>query len=210
VFDVGIQTSEALIALKNGKSPFDTGLVRPDGKGNGALMRVLPLALWHQGSDASLIEDAHTQSQVTHGHPCNQVCCALYCIWARRMLDGLAAEEAYLDAVATLRDLYPADSPYRQELEWAIRPDERIPSRGSGYVIDGLRCAREVLDHKSYEQVVKSAIALGDDTDTNAAIAGGLAGIRDGLKGIPERWINALRGKELATPLLQRLLDQFG
>ena len=34
--------------------------------GNGSLMRVLPLALWHQGTDAELIELAQLQSVVTH------------------------------------------------------------------------------------------------------------------------------------------------
>lgn len=31
-------------------------------------------------------------------------------------------------------------------------------------------------------------VRVGGDTDTNAAIAGGLLGIRDGASGIPERW----------------------
>lgn len=56
---------------KDGISPYKSGMVRPDGKGNGALMRVLPLALWYKGTDKDLVEDAHTQSLVTHGNPCS-------------------------------------------------------------------------------------------------------------------------------------------
>ena len=48
VFDVGNQTFCALNAFKNGISPEKSGMVNPNGKGNGALMRVLPLVLWHR------------------------------------------------------------------------------------------------------------------------------------------------------------------
>ena len=50
------------------------------------------------------------------------------------------------------------------------------------------------------------AIALGHDTDTTAAIAGGLAGLKFGLAGIPEPWCAALRGQHWVRPLLDRLL----
>ena len=52
VFDVGIQTSMALSMYKSGGKPEECGNVRPDGKGNGVLMRVLPLALWHTRTEA--------------------------------------------------------------------------------------------------------------------------------------------------------------
>ena len=50
-------------------------------------MRTLPLVLWHRGSDSELIADAHLQSRITHGDPYCQICCALYCLWARYTLD---------------------------------------------------------------------------------------------------------------------------
>ena len=52
------------------------------------LMRVLPLALWHRGTDAELIDLACSQSKLTHGHAKAQACCAAYCLWARRTLEG--------------------------------------------------------------------------------------------------------------------------
>ncbi|SFJ50241.1 ADP-ribosylglycohydrolase family protein [Thermoflavimicrobium dichotomicum] len=206
VFDVGIQTGEALNAVRSGTAPTQSGWVRPEGKGNGALMRVLPLALWHRGTDEELVEDAHRQSLVTHAHPTNQVCCALYCVWARRLLSGMDVNAGYLDAVRTLREIYPQGSVYSAELEWTIRPEDGPVADGSGYVVDSLRAALLTLQQPDYEQVVKSAVAIGRDTDTNAAIAGGLAGIRDGVSMIPEKWLRDLRGKEIAEPLLTKLL----
>ncbi|RAL24194.1 ADP-ribosylglycohydrolase family protein [Thermoflavimicrobium daqui] len=207
VFDCGIQTEEAILAYEKGMPPLKAGLVRPNGKGNGSLMRVLPLALWHQGSDEDLVHDAHIQSMVTHGHETNQVCCALYILWARRMLEGLHPHEAYQEALSTLRQIYPDNSTYQAELEFTLRPDLKPTTDGSGYVVDTFNCARIVIQEESYEKVVKTAISFGNDTDTNAAVAGGLAGIRDGLAGIPEKWINQLRGKEMVESLLTQLLS---
>lgn len=208
VFDVGIQTSQAIRSLKDGVPAASAGPAHEQANGNGSLMRVLPLALWHQGSDADLVRDAHAQSLVTHGHLRSQVCCALYCLWARHLLR--ATPDAWVAAVATLRALYGADSPAYAEMEWHVRPDEPSHGRGSGYVVDCLRSARMVVEAEAtYEAVVKAAIALGHDTDTTACVAGGIAGIREGVDAIPARWLTSLRGKELVEPLLARLLEQI-
>jgi ADP-ribosylglycohydrolase len=209
VFDVGIQTAEAIRAYKRGISPLKSGMVRPEGKGNGALMRVLPLALWHRGTDEELIEAAHTQSLVTHGNPCNGVCCALYCLWAKRVIDGMQVDEAYTSSVKVLRQIYGEDSAFRKELEFTVRPDSEAIGHGSGYVVDSLRSVRMVLKHDNFEDVIKAAILLGDDTDTTAAIAGGIAGIKFGVKAIPESWMDKMKGKELVKPLIERLLELF-
>ena len=80
------------------------------------------------------------------------------------------------------------------------------PGRGSGYVLDSLRSARQALQAGSYEAVIKEAIAFGLDTDTTACIAGGIAGLRWGAAGLPQRWRSAMRGQELVAPLLDALL----
>lgn len=207
VFDVGIQTAEALSALCGGMRPEHCGNLRPEGKGNGALMRVLPLALWHRGTDAELIADAHAQCLITHAHLTNQVCCALYCLTASVLLRGKPFAAARAEAVQTLQALYAHAPAYRAELE-LLQPDETAFWRGegSGFVADSLRSAFMVLQEAfSYEDAVKRAIALGNDTDTTACITGGLAGILFGYEDIPQRWLDALRQKEDAEAMLARL-----
>jgi ribA/ribD-fused uncharacterized protein len=204
VFDVGTQTRTALSNLKSGVSARDSGGRGEMDNGNGSLMRVLPLALWHQGSDAALVEDAALQSLVTHGHLRSQVCCALYCLWARRLLSNTA--DSWDNAVATLRTLYASKPAELHELDNVIRPDDPPVGTGSGYVLDSLHSARMVMGVGTYEQVVKAAVALGHDTDTTACIVGGIAGIRDGVGSIPQRWMEQLRDKEVVQPLLARLL----
>lgn len=211
VFDVGIQTGEALNAFRSGMLPEACGMLRPDGKGNGALMRVLPLALWHKGTYQELVLDAHAQCLITHGNRCNQVCCALYCLVARALLDGLDRTTKFqlttvLNwAVRVLRMIYREMPEYEQELEWSIRPDEPWEGKGSGYVVDSLRSAFMIMcEAHSYEEAVKRAVLLGNDTDTTACITGGLAGICFGYSDIPERWRIALRGTEEVAQLWAR------
>jgi ADP-ribosyl-[dinitrogen reductase] hydrolase len=206
VFDIGIQTGNALSRLRAGVPPLDAGSAEERALGNGSLMRVLPLALWHRGSDAALVADARAQSRLTHGHARAQLCCALYCLWARRILDE--APDPWVSAVAALRALLPEGSADRAELEYHIRPDDQPSGTGSGYVVDTLRSARMVQDVGGYEAIVKAAVILGNDTDTTACVAGGIAGIRYGMDDIPVRWRESLRGQELVDPLLQGLLER--
>ncbi len=202
VFDVGIQTETALHRLIDGISARASGSADEFANGNGSLMRVAPLALWHRGADAELVRDAHTQSVVTHGHPRAQVCCALLCLWLRRHLDS--ADDPWRDAITTLRRIY-GRSRLGEELENEVRPDDSRPGAGTGYVVDTLRSARDAMCEATYEGVVRAAISLGNDTDTTACVAGAIAGARDGIGGIPTRWLEQLRGRELVVPLLDRL-----
>ncbi|MDW8402678.1 ADP-ribosylglycohydrolase family protein [Chloroflexus sp.] len=204
VFDAGVQTVKAIQALQQGLPPYRSGPAGESDNGNGSLMRVLPLALWHTGDDRALVADAHMQSLPTHGHLRAQICCALYCLWARYELVG--DTDAWATATNRLREIY-GNGQARIELETHIRPDDLSGGEGKGYVVDTLRSARwAVAQGHSYERVVQAAIRLGYDTDTTACVAGGIAGIRYGLSGIPERWRQQLRGQELAQALVTRLL----
>ena len=204
VFDVGIQTAEALRRVRSGVPPLAAGGTADRGKGNGSLMRVLPLVLWHRGDDAAMVRDAHDQSRVTHGHPTVQACCALYCLWARRIAEGAA--DPWAAAVMALRSIYRDEPIHREALDGEIRPEARRVARGSGFVIDCLVSARQALSAGPFEAVVKAAVAFGQDTDTTACVAGGLAGLRDGLDAIPLRWREQLRGGDMLEPLHQALL----
>lgn len=202
-YGVGSQTLKALQAYMSGLSPEKSGMIVPDGKGNGALMRVLPLVLWHTGSDETLVNYAHRQCLPTHGNITNQVCCALYCLTARGLLNGNNFHTAFTDAVKKLRKMYAKEREYLVELE-DLNPNavKTWQGFGTGYVVDCLKSAFMIIQKaKSYEQAVKMAIQLGNDTDTTACVTGGLAGIIFGYDGIPTRWIEQLRGKEIIASL---------
>ena len=206
IFDVGIQTLRALADYARGTSPRRSGLCEPEGKGNGALMRTLALALLENEGDVKLVIDSHEQAMITHGHICNHVCCAFYNLIAKYMLEGMEFEEAYNDAIKSLREIYKYKQDYLDEFENNILPDGNIVERGTGYVIDCLKTAFKVIrESSSYEEAIKKAIAYGNDTDTTAAVVGGLAGIIYGFEGIPTRWYELLRGKEDILNLIDRI-----
>lgn len=205
VFDIGIQTSQALGALRAGMPPERAGPAGERNNGNGSLMRVLPLALWHRGDDRALVDDATRQSLPTHGHARSLAVCAMACLWARA---ELAAEPDAWNAAATrLRELTPATGLPVDEVERVLDVENASKISGSGYVVDTLWSARHAVETTAtFADAVRAAIALGDDTDTTAAVAGGIAGIRHGRRGILAPWREALRGRDLLDPLMARLL----
>ncbi len=204
VYDVGNQTRVALSAIRKGIPAESAGPREEHDNGNGSLMRVLPLALWHTGTDDELIRDAARQSLPTHGHPRAQVCCALYCIWARATLRQVASP--WQHATRVVRKYCAGNSAWADELERHVRPDAPPSGAGSGYVVDCLHSARLALLEPTFQRVVQRAVSLGDDTDTTAAVAGGIAGLEYGFDGIPEHWRSGLAGRSLVEPLAARLL----
>lgn len=209
VFDVGIQTRSAIQQYLNGVPLEKVAKNDELSNGNGSLMRVLPLALWHTGTDEQLIQDAYVQSHITHAHLRAKVCCALYCLWARSILNGSKIDDAWNEAVSKLR-MYFQDKPQDlEQLELHICPDELEKGTGSGYVVDCLKSARYALQQPTYQDVIKTAIALGRDTDTTACVAGGIASLYFGFDAIPQQWFEQLRGKEWVEPLLNNLFDQL-
>jgi ADP-ribosylglycohydrolase len=66
-----------------------------------------------------------------------------------------------------------------------------------------------LLKHDNYRDTVLAAINLGNDTDTIAAIAGGLAGILYGFKSIPSNWINDIQKKDEILVLADKITKLY-
>ena len=83
-------------------------------------------------------------------------------------------------------------------------PENEIES--SGYVLHSLEASFWCfLNFNTYEGSVLKAVNLGGDTDTTAAITGGLAGMYYGIDNIPQKWITALARKNDIDDLCERL-----
>ena len=179
-FDVGNATREALTR--------GHGLSDEYSNGNGSLMRILPLAF--TAADPSEIEAI---SSITHAHATSVEACLLYVNIARRLLKGQQLPEILLGLETS--------TTYARLQTLAELTEDDI--RSSGYVVDTLEAALWcLLTSTSYPETVLKAVNLGDDTDTVAAVAGGLAGIIYGLEGIPDNWLAQLRNKELLESCL--------
>jgi len=203
VFDIGLQTRQAFYALAAGIGPSASGPSGERDNGNGSLMRCLPVVLTAGSRDEAILL-ARKQSVVTHGHVRSQLCCALYCLTAMGILEGQSAADAVRAAEDELLEHHVGTA---EEVELKIALDGRFDApQGSGYVVDSFWSAIHcLLSTHSYEDCVKRAVALGNDTDTTACIAGGLAGMLYGEEGIPQRWLAALRGRTIVDAWLVKL-----
>jgi ADP-ribosylglycohydrolase len=86
---------------------------------------------------------------------------------------------------------------------------DAIPS--SGYVISTLKAAIYCfLKTENYADATLMAVNLGDDTDTTAAVAGGLAGLYYGFDSIPEKWRNEVKRSNDIKDLCDRLTAATG
>jgi ADP-ribosylglycohydrolase len=207
-FDIGVATNSALSAFRTGVAAIDAGGTGERDQGNGSLMRILPNALVDvPDDDVTLVERAHLASRVTHGHPNCQVACALYVLVARTLIEhpGGDSEAALGLATDRLLEAYERQPAFASVLRELLAHRSRVKRPGGGWVLDSFWSAWEAFaGASSYREVIERSIRYGHDTDTTAAIAGGLAGIRFGLDGIPGEWVTALRDGDLVEGMLAR------
>ena len=205
-FDIGSATKAALDRYARGIPAEKCGL--PDSAGNGSLMRILPLALVERTiPDARLVEHARRASAVTHGDARAGVCCAFYVLLARGIIAGARPASALADVSQRLRSLYREAGDERSLAAFDFIMAYKLRG-GRGRVWDSLWSAWDAFaGADSHELTIRRAIAYGDDTDTTAAIAGGLAGLYWGIDGIRQDWLMGMRGREIVEPLIVKLVS---
>lgn len=213
VFSVGRTTGEAIRHLEQGVSPLKAGGTDENSNGNGSLMRILPLAFDHQTLTLSeLLERVHQVSCITHAHLRSQIACGIYISIAVCLLQGWEPESAYLQGIQNVKEIY-MQVPYSSQISYFERvmtgeianlPIDSIAS--SGYVVHTLEASLWcLLNTSSYADAVLQAVNLGEDTDTTAAVTGGLAGIYYGIENIPQEWIEQIARKDDIISLAARL-----
>lgn len=81
----------------------------------------------------------------------------------------------------------------------------------SGYIYHTLPVVLQIVlrHNNNFEQSINEAVACGGDTDTVAAIIGGIIGANTGIEGIPEDWINNLKDWPRNKHYLQHLVDEL-
>lgn len=154
--------------------------------GNGSLMRIIPLAFIRGVSDETIQE----VSAITHAHPISKDICLKYIHIAIDLLNNMNLREAIKKE--TSEDFL---------MSLVNSNEDEIVS--GGYVVDSFKASLWcLLNSNDYKSCVLKAVNLGSDTDTTAAIAGGLAGILYGYDSIPKDWIEKLQRKDLIEECL--------
>ena len=212
VFDIGQTTHTAIMRLKQGVVPHQAGGKVENSNGNGSLMRILPMAYCHRNLTLSeLLARVHDVSAITHAHTRSQMACGIYISIAVALLEGADLQTAYLQALQDIQTIYSVrefllEKPHFGRIfsgEIAKIPVEEINS--GGYVIDTLESSLWcLLNSSSYSEAVLKAVNLGGDTDTTAAVTGGLAGIYYGVENIPKQWMNQIARRQDIIYLAER------
>ncbi|MBD2199783.1 MULTISPECIES: ADP-ribosylglycohydrolase family protein [Calothrix] len=212
LFDIGNTTHAAIMRLKQGILPREAGGKIENTNGNGSLMRILPMAYCHKILTYNeLISRVHDVSAITHAHARSLMACGIYITIAVALLEGADPQTAYLQSLEKIQAIYSVrdyllEKPHFSRIytgEIHKLPVEEINS--GGYVIDTLEAALWCfLNSSSYSDAVLTAVNLGGDTDTTAAVTGGLAGIYYGIESIPQAWINQIARKQDIINLANR------
>lgn len=152
----------------------------PGDAGNGAAMRMVPIALSTVGDPALLDAQAVAQGHLTHHHPLSDAGCRVIGRLLHRAISGGSLRQ--LRRIAD--DMAASHPPFRFE-----------PYRGlaTAYVGDTVTT---VLHHffstRSFEECLVATVNQGGDADTTGAIAGAIAGAYHGPDAIPVRWSRRL------------------
>lgn len=212
VFDIGNATQTAIMRLQQGVSPIEAGGKTENSNGNGSLMRILPMAYFYKTLEFSeLIQRTHQVSCITHAHERSQIACGIYISIVVCLLKGLDLRSAYIKGIENIQSIYSTDShPELSHFNRVLSGDLAnlaIDSiRSSGYVVDTLEASLWcLLNSSSYAEAVLKAVNLGGDTDTTAAVTGGLAGIYYGVENIPTEWSEQIARKADIMNLAARL-----
>ena len=197
--DIGNQTRAVLSRARSGVDLAETAAreqaLDPDRAGNGSLMRTGPVALAHLGDEADLVLAARAISALTHPNPIAMDACVL---WTLAIDHAIRTGELVGPRVG----LHRIEAARRaQWVRWIEDAESHEPRtfNPNGYVITAFQAAwsaihvtRETRDH--LESGLRQAVAIGDDTDTTAAIAGSLLAAAYGASSIPLEWTNGLAG----------------
>ena len=188
-FDIGNTTLRGLERYQNGEDALKSGGNSTHDNGNGSLMRILPLA-YIPDIDYKTVENI---SALTHGHDRSKIACVLYVEIAKSMLNNDMTIEEHIDNACEKIKEYYAENDELEEFSRILNDDFSDGIMSGGYVIDTIETVIYCLKTtESYKEAVLKAVNLGGDTDTNAAICGGLAGIYYGYDSIPIDWLESI------------------
>lgn len=180
-------------------------------RGNGAAMRVAPVAVCFAHDPDRLCDQAARSARVTHAHPVG--------------VDAAVVQAAAIGAAFRVDDVLETAvaAAQTQEMEDGLRAvgDWLTATGAADEAHRGLESSSDArqsvcaaiyaaVAHPSFEQAVSFAVGLGGDTDTVAAMTGAIVGARDGDGSIPTRWLEALedgeRGRRHVEQLATRLI----
>lgn len=179
-FGIGKSTLFSINRLSNGVSYRDSGEKSIHSNGNGSLMRILPLCFYLHGDDKNRFDIVETCSAITHAHDISKIACCIYTEYLWQLMKTQDKILAYKNMQKVIKAHYENNNflaTFDKILNGEIYKEDYNNLNGDGYVVSTLQNVLYCfINGNSYKDCVIKALKIGNDTDTNAAITGGLAG----------------------------------
>ena len=213
-FGVGSTCLEAINKYDQQRErPTECGGTDIKSNGNGSLMRILPIAYYaveKRLKEFEVLDLVSKVSSITHAHEISIMGCYIYTRFVMFLLNGKDKLSAYNMVRCVDYSMFGEDT--QKEYERLIKDDisrfELKDIKSSGYVVDTLEaCIWLLLKSENYTEAIIGAINLGEDTDTIAALTGGLAGITFGYESIPENWIEKIARKDYLMDIFEEFSE---
>ncbi len=214
VFDIGVTTRKTIENLMDGVSPTQSGDGNDRSNGNGSLMRILPIVFYVMNKPIEerfrIVEEV---SSITHSHIRAVICCFIYIEYAILLIQGKEKFAAYNEIQKSVSEFIRTLEITDKELKFFdrvllsdISQYQKDEIYSSGYVVHTLEAGLwSFLRAEDYKNAVLEAVNLGDDADTTAAVAGGIAGIYYGTENMPAEWLEKLVKRNEIIDLAKRL-----
>ena len=184
--------------------------------GNGAAMRVAPVGLYFHRDADRLWEQARLSALPTHVHPLGIEGAQLIALAVAIALRGAPHQrEAFVRELAGRAET--AEFQQRLKLAAQVQSRDDLLQLGNGIAAQdsaATAIACFLLSPDSYADTIASAILIGGDTDTIAAMAGAISGAYLGIDKLPPHYLTALEdghnGRTHLHQLAQRLANSAG
>jgi ADP-ribosyl-[dinitrogen reductase] hydrolase len=181
-FDIGYTCSMAFQAYSSGKDQEYVKEMNYRTEANGALMRASAVATWIAGQHGSIESNIGLAAKDTElSHP-NEVCKAsnvIYVFAIANLLRGKSPKETIALTDEFVRDYSPPEKVARWYFEESAAANTQALDCTTqiGHVRYGFVLAFHFLRQTtSFEDAIRQTLMKGGDTDTNAAIVGGMVG----------------------------------
>ena len=213
---LGSGTLKALRDLQVGAHWALSGRSGEYAAGNGAAMRIAPLAFFvNVETDKTLIRDicniTHKNDEAYVG--CLAIVHALHCIIAEKWNPG----QSLLDLIIPeLPDTGVRDNLLRLQIAPSLTIRDAAQLIGtSGHVVESVPfsifAAQKIMEHK-FEDILSEIILCGGDTDTNSSLAGNIMGAAIGFTGFSTKVLtafNKIRERDHITRIGNELMKML-
>lgn len=212
----GRSTEEAALRLAAGVPWEEAGAPAPSA-GNSSAMRAGPVGLLFHDDLEALADAAATQARITHQDPrCaagavavagaaalamrpEPVDRARFVVQVQDLMQPYSV--SFADTVGRLNAWLELEPPEAAAVISALgrTPEARAEVQGiSAYVVPSVVWALYAFlrSPEDYWETICTAIAVGGDVDTTAAMAGAISGARNGCDGLPAHHLNALNDQD--------------